>query len=175
MGISTTALGTGTWTVSVFTAALAAQTFHMIEHVAQLYQHGILGWSIPASRGLVFFLDFEWNHWFFNATYLVLLFYVFLQCKFYDSNGPASQRRFACYAFNAGLLVQGYHVIEHTVRIAQFLQTGCDPCKGILGWYFDGVYLHATLNTIVYALPLAAFFVYGFHSKMLSIVGRKTS
>ncbi len=165
MGI-TTSVSAGRLTVFVFTAALVAQTFHMTEHVAQVYQHAVLGWSIPASRGLIFFLDFEWNHFVFNATYMLLLVFVFYQCKFYNVNGPVSERRVACLAFNMGVAVQGYHVVEHSVRIAQFLQTGCDPCKGILGWFFDGVYLHATLNTIVYVLPLVAFFAYGFQSRI---------
>lgn len=54
-----------------------------------------------------------------------------------------------------GFLLQGYHVVEHTVRMGQFFQLGCTPCPGILGWYVDLVYLHFTTNTATWLLPLA--------------------
>lgn len=168
--VSTVALDAGRTTVFVFTAALVAQTFHMVEHVAQIYQHAILGLSVRDSHGILFFLDLEWNHFVFNSLYFGLLAFVFFQCKFYRTNGPAGEKRFACYAFLAGLSIQSYHVFEHSVRIIQFLQTGCTPCPGILGRFFDGVYLHGMFNTVVYVLPLLAFISYGFHWKALRVI-----
>lgn len=153
--------------VYAFSVAMVLQTFHMIEHVAQVYQHAILGLSIAESHGILFFLDLEWNHMIFNAMYLGLLAIVFFQCSFYKTNGAVSQKRLACLAFNVGFAIQGYHVIEHAVRMVQFLQTGCTPCRGILAWFFDGVYLHAIFNTLVYVLPLITFIAYGFHLRML--------
>ncbi len=153
-------------TVYVFTFALVAQTFHIVEHVAQVYQHAILGLSIQESHGILFFLDFEWNHLVFNALYFALLAVVFFQCKFYKTDGPVGEKPLMGLVFNAGFLISGWHVIEHVVRIIQFYQTGCTPCKGILGWFFDGVYLHAFYNTLVYILPLMAFLGYGFHLRL---------
>jgi hypothetical protein len=167
-----TVLDVSSETVWAFTIALVAQTFHMVEHVAQVYEHAVLGWTIGASHGIIFFLDFEWNHFLFNTTYFIALLFVFVSCGFYSSKGLASQNKLALYAFNIGLLIQGYHVIEHSVRMIQYFQTGCTPCKGILGQYFDGIYLHALINTLVYVLPLLAFFLYGFLGRVMSIVRR---
>jgi hypothetical protein len=153
-------------TVYVFAAAMLAQTLHYSEHVVQLYQHAVLGLSISQSHGLVYFLDFEWNHFVFNSAYFLALGVVFLQCKFYQIREPAGGVRFASLAFTTGFFVQGYHVIEHSVRIVQFYQTGCTPCPGILGRYFDGVYLHFLFNSVVYVLPLIAFIAYGFHVRL---------
>lgn len=163
--ISTVAASASRITLYIFAAALIGQTFHMIEHAAQVYQHAILGLSISESHGILFFLDLEWNHLIFNALYVGLLAVVFFQCRFYQTSGAVSERRLACLAFNAGFLVQGYHTIEHSVRMIQLFQVGCTPCPGILGRFFDGVYLHAVFNSLVYLLPLIAFFAYGFHSK----------
>lgn len=149
--------------VYAFTAALMVQTFHMVEHVAQVYQHAILGLGIKDSHGILFFLDLEWNHFIFNSLYFALLAAVFFSCGFHRRGGPATGKRLACIAFSAAFMIQGYHVVEHTVRMFQFFQIGCTPCKGILGNFFDGIYLHAALNTFVYLLPLIAFIVYGFH------------
>ena len=138
----------------------------MVEHVAQVYQHAVLGLSIAASHGILFFLDLEWNHMIFNALYFVLLAVVFVKCRFYETHGAVGEKPLACIAFYAGFLIQGYHVIEHSVRMVQFFQRGCTPCPGILGYLFDGVYLHAAFNTLVYVLPLIAFLSYGFQHRL---------
>lgn len=164
--IATVAATAKLMTVYVFAIALILQTFHITEHLAQVYQHAVIGLSIPQSHGILFFLDFEWNHFIFNSVYFIVLGVIFIQCRFFDGHGPAGEKRLASLAFTAGFLIQGYHVIEHSVRMTQFYQTGCTPCAGILGRFFDGVYLHFTLNAAVYILPLIAFLAYGFHLRL---------
>jgi len=134
-----------------FAATLLVQFLHYIEHLAQVYQHWWLSLPIKESKGILFFLDLEWNHFVFNFAYLVLLvvFFWFLLRK-------VSSRAVMRFLI-AGTLIQGYHSIEHAIRIWQHIQTACEPCKGILGWYIDGVYLHFAFNTLVLALPLVAF------------------
>ena len=56
-----------------------------------------------------------------------------------------------------GLLLQSYHQVEHSVKLAQFLQTHMQGTKGILGARFDLVLLHFILNLLVY-LPLVGVF-----------------
>ena len=144
----------GKCTIFVFLGALVIQFFHLIEHIAQVYQHWLLGLSIKESRGILFFLDLEWNHLIFNALYFALLMIVWKKMRRSASFG---ENHVVTYTLGAGILVQGYHVIEHIVRIAQYFKIGCTPCKGILGWYIDGVYLHFAFNTFVLVLPLIAF------------------
>ena len=152
----------GKFTTITFLAALVIQFFHWIEHVAQVYQHMWLGLSIKESRGILFFLDLEWNHLVFNTLYLALLIIVWQGVRRFASFG---RNNVAIYALGGGILIQGYHVIEHIVRIVQYFQIGCTPCKGILGWYIDGVYLHFIFNALVLALPLIAFCLLVFQSK----------
>jgi hypothetical protein len=140
----------------------------MVEHVAQVYQHTVLGFAAPHSHGILWFLDLEWNHWIFNAAYLILIAVIFYRCKFYRIGNIKNAYRLVFALFGVGLAVQGYHVVEHSVRMVQFFQNGCTPCPGILGLFFDGVYLHALLNTVVYIGPFIAFFSLGFYSVLLN-------
>ena len=149
------------FTLLIFLGALAIQFFHWIEHIAQVYQHMWLALSIKESRGILFFLDLEWNHLIFNALYLVLLIIVWQRAR---GSAHFGGNNLAKYTLGGGMLIQGYHTIEHIVRIAQYFRTGCAPCKGILGWYIDGVYLHFTFNTFVLVLPLIAFCLIVFRS-----------
>ncbi|TSC78958.1 MAG: hypothetical protein G01um101429_634 [Parcubacteria group bacterium Gr01-1014_29] len=136
--------------MKILALALVVQGFHWIEHLAQVYQHWWLGLPIKESKGILFFLDLEWNHFVFNSAYFVLLVVVWFLLRNVSS-------RVAMRLLIVGTLIQGYHLIEHAVRIWQHIQTACEPCKGILGWYIDGVYLHFAFNTLVLLLPLIAF------------------
>lgn len=135
--------------MNVLALALAVQGFHWIEHLAQVYQHWWLSLPIKESRGILFFLDLEWNHFVFNSVYLLLL-----AAAWFLLQGIVSHVVIRFLA--AGTLIQSYHLVEHMVRIWQHIQTTCEPCKGILGRYVDGVYLHFVFNTLVFILPLIA-------------------
>ena len=148
---------------------LLIQFFHWVEHVAQVYQHWWLGYPIAASSGILFFLDLEWNHLIFNSAYLVLLVAIFLfgRKAFSTSQGATN-------VYLAGVGIQAYHTFEHVIRIWQYLTANCTPCKGILGWYFDGVYLHFAFNTVVLLFPLIAFVLLGFHRYLSRLPGLLT-
>lgn len=150
----------------IFLAALILQGFHMVEHFTQVYQFLVLRMPAFEAHGLLFFLDLEWNHFSFNLLYFLLLAYVYTGYKFYDRKEFAGRNPIPRYAFLAGFFIQGYHVIEHSARIGQFLQSGCTPCEGILGWFFNGILLHFTLNSITWALPMIAFFAYGLYKDL---------
>jgi hypothetical protein len=130
-------------------AAFISQSLHMVEHSAQMYQHIVLGLPPQLSNGLLFFLDLEWNHFLFNALYFALLavLYGLLGIR------PLQKLRQATgtfYALLVGLYVQAFHVAEHTYRLYQFITSGCTPCRGIIGGFFNMVHLHFILNTIAY-------------------------
>ena len=134
-----------------FLTASILQGLHIVEHIAQIYEHAFLGWSIQDSHGIIFFLDLEWNHFIFDSiVYLSLLAYVFFKSKMY----LAQSSSIPILLFTSGLAFQSYHAVEHFVRMMQYYQSGCTPCLGILGNYVDLVYLHGFLNFAVYGLTL---------------------
>jgi hypothetical protein len=139
-------------------AALALQTLHEVEHLAQFYQHWWLGLGGQEAHGILFFLDVEWNHFLFNLVYFLLLAAIYFWLISYPELAALRRERSGRLGFRLfalGFLLQGYHVVEHTVRIGQLFQLGCTPCPGILGWYIDLVYLHFTINTATLLLPAA--------------------
>ena len=144
-------------------AAFIFQTLHEVEHFSQIYQRWWLGVGPQMAHGILFFLDIEWNHFLFNTGYLLLLVLIAFFLVF-DRGAHAEVKKAAfgklgLNLFWAGVIIQAYHVIEHTVRMGQFFQLGCTPCPGILGWYFDLAYLHFTFNTLTWLLPTPIFFL----------------
>ncbi|MCS7145455.1 MAG: hypothetical protein RMJ28_03005 [Nitrososphaerota archaeon] len=132
--------------------AFVAQTLHMLEHSVQLYQHMVLGLPPKLANGLLFFLDLEWNHFLFNSLYLVFLVIIFVRLRFWSTTSWGGHKVVSAL-FIAGFAIQSYHVIEHSVRMQQFLTTGCTPCTGIIGKLFNMIHLHFFLNIAAY-LPL---------------------
>ena len=143
---------------SLLCIALILQFFHYTEHVAQVYQHWLKGLPIKESGGILYFLNLEWNHLIFNDIYLILLILAFVAYVSLIKKDPSlsSSLRSALFFIGATLVIQGYHVIEHIIRVGMHINTGCEPCPGILGKFVDGIYLHFTFNTIVFLLPLIA-------------------
>lgn len=143
--------------LGILSSALILQTFHEIEHVAQFYQRWWLGVGPQEARGILFFLDVEWNHFLFNIFYFPLLGGAAAMLLFQPQFSLLRQQwigRIGLASLLLGLLVQGYHVLEHTVRMGQYFQFGCTPCPGILGKFVDLVYLHFVLNTSTWLLPM---------------------
>jgi len=136
---------------ALYLSALTIQFFHLVEHLAQVYQHWWLGLR---GQGLLFFLDLEWNHFLFNLGYFALLAWI-LGALWLLPEWNELRKRVAVGAFLVAVVIQAYHVIEHTVRMGQSYQYGCTPCPGLLGRVFNLVTLHFVLNTLVWLLPLA--------------------
>ena len=145
--------------LTIFIAAFVLQTLHEIEHIAQVYQRLWLGVGPEQAHGILFFLDVEWNHFLFNLAYFtllsVLLFIVLSAPDLKASIQSQKLGKLGWRIFTLGFLIQGYHVLEHTVRMGQFFQLGCTPCPGILGNFFDIAYLHFIFNTTTWLLPIA--------------------
>ena len=152
----------------LFAGALLYQTFHWIEHGVQMYQHVLLSWPAAHSHGILFFLDFEWNHFVFNTGYLIVLIIVlYLLHRSFPSDSAKDSARIFLWI---GVFLQGYHEIEHVIKIWQHITTSCEPCPGILGNFFDGVYVHFIFNTVVLILPAITFFAYGFPIYLMNVV-----
>lgn len=126
--------------------ALSYETFHWIEHVAQIYQHWWLQVPIAESHGILFFFDLEWIHFLFNLFILsaFVLLIVFRQ----NFSLHSKTRAFVTASLIVGFAVQAYHFFEHIIRMVQHARVDCSPCPGFLGWYMDIVYLHFAFNTV---------------------------
>jgi hypothetical protein len=158
-----------TWTVLVFSAAILYQVSHWMEHMIQVYQHAMLGIIISHSHGALFFLDLEWNHFMFNLLYFAALVLVFFGGMWF------TKIRFRTYPLvsvflGLSVLVEGWHFLEHSVRLYQHVLIGCEPCAGILGASVDIVYLHATYNTLTWILPLTAYLAGGYYRRMWNML-----
>ncbi|MGQ0548259.1 MAG: hypothetical protein ACT4PY_01115 [Armatimonadota bacterium] len=123
---------------------LIVQTFHMIEHVAQVLQKFLLRQSeAHGLLGTIF--DFEWVHFVFNGFLEFVVVLVLVWWRRAETNSLPLALRGA-----AGL--QGYHVIEHVVRMFQYYVGAIAAPKGILGFVFPVIWLHFWINLIVLAL-----------------------
>jgi hypothetical protein len=137
----------------ILTVAIAVQSFHMLEHIAQVVQKFVL--QLPVAHGLLgASLDFEPVHFAFNVLYLALVAAVWISFR----KTPIRKMNLIYGLVTFVLVFQSWHFIEHAVKLEQHFVKGCVSCPGILGYYFDPILLHFTYNTIVY-VPLIVIFV----------------
>jgi hypothetical protein len=130
----------------------------MVEHVAQVVQKYVL--HVTPAHGLIGRLDLEPVHFWFNFFYLVFLVLTivgwFLCRK--DVSKYTYYWRTGTNILLIGLLLQAWHLTEHSVKLAQFLHTGMQGTPGILGNYFDPVALHFAYNLVVYSPLVIIYF-----------------
>jgi len=137
------------------------QSFHMLEHFVQVAQKFAL--SIRPAHGLIGALDLEWVHVAYNTAVIIPMVAIFLYAGFHRRGSWPWKKPWIAYLFTAGVLVQGYHINEHLVKIVQHIQTGIQGTPGILGPFFDLALLHYYLNVFQYLPIMFVFFGYGFH------------
>lgn len=138
----------------LFVITVLVQGFHMIEHVLQVMQKSL---GVTPAHGLIGAFNLEWVHFTYNAVYLILLgvlFMILALKRVLPSRTPFRMPIFLSFLFL--VIVQGYHLVEHTVKLQQHLATGLQGTPGILGAHVDIVWLHFALNVIVYAPLLVA-------------------
>ena len=156
----------------LFAGALAYQAFHQVEHTIEAVQLNILGHA--ESRTLLAGLDFEWVHLAFNGFLLWCLVAVYLGA------GPAVRARWRRGAragwlgLCAALAVQGYHVVEHLVRIVQYIASGGEYPPGTVTVVLDPVWFHFGINLAVLVAMATAFFGLGLHRTVVAHDGRRT-
>ena len=153
--------------IYLFALTLALQTGHMLEHVVQVIQKFVLGSS--SAHGLIGRLDIEWVHFGFNTGYFVLLLPLAWGWLAYRREIGLLGRRWTglTVVCLVTLLIQSYHQVEHSVKLAQFLNTSMAGTPGILGAHFDLILLHFTINSLVYLPLVILFFGAGFHKRLL--------
>lgn len=146
----------------LFVVVLIYQFFHQAEHVTQMYQFRFLGFSAQEAHGIVWFLDDEWNHFVFNLGYtiFVTVLFAFLFRALHKTRTPWKISHVGYML--AFLVLEGWHLVEHTYRIIHHVQGLCDQCPGIIDTAFDinRLVLHFWLNFFALILPAAVFVWY---------------
>ena len=77
----------------------------------------------------------------------------------------------AINAFPPNMHYTPWHLVEHVVKLLQYLQTGRNGTPGILGAAFNLPLLHLAYNTLVYAPLLAAFVAGSMMRSRLRFIG----
>lgn len=145
----------------LFTALVVVMVGHEAEHLAQIGQKHALGATCPNDcRGLLgFAFDLEWVHFAYNASVLAALVGLYLWSGMW--RGP---RTLGWAALSAGIAIQGYHVVEHTQKMLQWLANGHRaPTPGILGNHAPLIELHFAMNTLVSVLVVVGYLGLGCH------------
>ena len=108
------------WPRVVLEVLLVVQVLHLGEHVAQMVQLYVLGWSPPTARGLVSTFDVEKIHFVWNAVVLATL--VWLRARGVRSAWLTTTMAWAVL-----------HTSEHGFLLARALASGMEGAPGILG------------------------------------------
>lgn len=150
----------------LFFAAMTVQSFHILEHIAQLIQK--FGLGLSQAHGLLGgVFDREWLHFAYNSALLLPLLVIFIGYGLHRKGSWFATRRPIHSAFIAAIGIQSYHVIEHTAKLFQYLMSGVESTPGILGSLIDLVWLHFFINLAVFLPMLLVFLGYGFHKNRL--------
>jgi hypothetical protein len=142
----------------LFTLLLAVMAGHESEHVAQILQKDALAAPCPNDcRGLLgFVFDLEWVHFLYNTSIELVLVGLIVGFGLWREPLLLSA---------AG--VQGYHVVEHSEKLAQWFANGRhSPTPGILGHHFSLVELHFALNSLVFLLVVGGYLSLGLHRRL---------
>jgi len=130
----------------------AVQSFHMVEHVVQAWQTFAAEGELRSGLvGATF--DVEWVHLTFNVAVLAFLVSVWRTGRRQGwLAGPGGVAPWVL----AGVVLQGYHLVEHIVRMGQHVVGGVPRPPGLLGQVVDLTWLHFAINTAVWVATLAA-------------------
>jgi hypothetical protein len=128
----------------IFTAIVVA---YWAEHLSQAYQIYGLGWP-PHMAGGVLGLAFPWlvHSEVLHFSYALLMMVGFLWVRGDISRQPASQW------WTAATLIQGWHLVEHSLLQVQALTHpffGREVPTSIVQLWFPRVELHLFYNTVV--------------------------
>lgn len=151
------------WAAILFLLLIIYQFFHQAEHVSQMYQFKFLGMPSSESHGIVWFADDEWNHFLFNLGYFSLMWLVFAKLLKALRISGVQRTLLNIIVIYSFLIMEGWHVIEHTYRIINHVQGVCEFCSGIadsiLG--INRLLYHFWMNFLALLMPLLVFFWYG--------------
>jgi len=145
----------------LFLEMMLLQGFHEVEHIVQVFQRTVLGIGTGAGvLGSVF--DVEPVHLVYNLAFLLLLGGVYVGCRRDRSAIPRNAAP-VMTLLTVSFFFQGFHTVEHVVKMVQFFQSGLNGTPGIFGYWIPVVFLHLGYNTALYVPVVLAFFIGGFH------------
>lgn len=148
---------------AVFFVTFVVQSFHTVEHFLQLFRVFVDG--VPSRGGLVGpRVEAEWIHLVYNSMFFAGIGTVMMARA--AGWGPKSSPADA--ALGAGLILQGYHLVEHVVKVVQHILTGAKVNPGLAGEFTNLVLLHFALNSAIYGALVFAGSTYLFKSLKLS-------
>jgi hypothetical protein len=146
----------------LFAAVVIIQGVHVVEHVIQLAQVYVFGVADDDALGVLgYIFEFqgteEWLHLVFNVSFLLALYALVLPMRRYV---PGTIPVWAFGVFVVGAVgFETWHVVEHSVIIANVLKNSGCPCPGIgdaaLG--VTDTQLHFLYNAIAYAATVTPF------------------
>ncbi len=137
---------------------IGVQGFHLFEHVLQTYRVHFDG--VPGRGGLAGpGVDAEVVHFVYNAAVLAMLVVVALART--RGWAPSGTAPLGDRLMGAAVIVQTFHMTEHSAKLVQHILTGAKVNPGLLGNYVDLVWLHFVVNLTVYAGFVGACLAYG--------------
>lgn len=155
-----------TMTARFFLLLVVYQTFHQLEHGIEAVQLNLLHHT--SANTLINGVDFEYVHFGANALLLYGLFAVVIGAGTRTRAWLKVHHRWGWYAMVAALVVQTYHVFDHTVRLIEYLQSGGRPPEGTLTIWVNPVWFHFAINLTVLVGMYCSFFGLGLHRALRS-------
>ena len=152
-----------------FFVVVAVMAAHESEHVGQVVQKTSLENSCPTDcRGVLGFLfDVEWVHAAYNHSLLFALVGLYVGYRMWRPEWRKADLVGWVAITGAIFAVQGYHAVEHAVKLDQWFANGHkSPQPGILGQHFSLIELHALINSVVFVGVLIGYFRLGFHRRL---------
>ena len=149
--------------ILLFLEMVVLQGIHEVEHIVQVFQRTVLGIAKGAGMlGSAF--DIEPVHMVYNLAFLALLGAVYIGCRRDLSIIPKNADK-VMMLLTVSFFFQGFHTVEHVVKMWQYFETGVNGTPGIFGYWIPVVYLHLGYNTALYVPVVIAFFLGGFHTE----------
>lgn len=138
----------------IYLILMVAATAHLAEHVLQIFQFYV--WQVKPWGLIGQVADREWLHvWYNLPSYLIIVFLYLVIRKNVPNLYQVDKSMKALTVF---WWLQGYHLLEHIVKIYQYFTTGIEPAPGILGNFVPLVPLHFTLVVTTYVLTIVVLF-----------------
>ena len=153
-------------TARFFLLLVCYQTFHQLEHTIETVQLNILHHG--SAHTLINGVDFEYVHFGANALLLYGLFAVVIGAGKRARDWLKVEHPWGWTAMVTALVVQTYHVFDHTVRLIEYVQSGGKPPEGTLTMWLNPVWFHFGINLTVLVGMYCAFFGMRMHQSLRS-------
>ena len=139
-----------------FLTALLVQGIQQAEHIVQLFERFVLE-SSEVKGILGHYLDLDLLHFAYSLLFFWTLFLIY---KLSNAHQPDRWERgmTSWWLLSIALALQGYHLVEHVIRVWQLIDFGRADSSAI-----TGPWLYFILSTSTYVPVVVAFWLGGFH------------